>query len=346
MDDVADRLPISLSAVRIGLVVFVLAWILGPDELRSAVPIWIVFLIALGLEVNFLVGAFRTPRARSLERGPQAADRDRYGYEDDGGDLLLVHDGDEELWIPYSGETDDELESLIAEAREHPRTAEPDMAVEDRRSRWYAVRRFLTGLGVIALLALVLWFVESRTGWDAVAGDTRAVAVTRFSAEASRIAGKPVAIRCDESRDYVGFVQHADGVAIVGGDRAYLTPERCYDLYRLGFEDEVTVESDCPCARRPRARGVASSRRARRGDDRVLRVPVGRRARRAPRALGGDGAADDATTAHRKQTSKWSEQRVPRSERVSRRRQPRPEPDYSRVPVAEPDQRSSTTSSE
>ena len=28
--------------------------------------------------------------------------------------------------------------------------------------------------------------------------------------------------------------------AIVGGDRAYLTPERCYDLYRLAFEDEVT----------------------------------------------------------------------------------------------------------
>ncbi len=241
MDDVADRLPISLSAVRIGLVVFVLAWILGPDELRSAVPIWIVFLIALGLEVNFLVGAFRSPRARSLERGPQASDRDRYGYEDDGGDLLLVHDGDEELWIPYSGETDDELESLIAEAREHPRAAETDVAVEEgRRSRWHAVRRFLTGLGVIALLALVLWFVESRTGWDAVAGDTRAAAVTRFSAEASRIAGKPVAIRCDESRDYVGFVQHADGVAIVGGDRAYLTPERCYDLYRLGFEGEVT----------------------------------------------------------------------------------------------------------
>jgi hypothetical protein len=26
----------------------------------------------------------------------------------------------------------------------------------------------------------------------------------------------------------------------VGGDHAYLTPERCLDLYRLAFEDEVT----------------------------------------------------------------------------------------------------------
>jgi hypothetical protein len=49
-----------------------------------------------------------------------------------------------------------------------------------------------------------------------------------------------VTIRCDEAREYVGFVQHADGVALVGGDRAYLTPERCLDLYRLAFEDEVT----------------------------------------------------------------------------------------------------------
>jgi len=199
-----------------------------------------VFLIALGLEVNFFVGAFRAPSASSPERGPQAADRERYGYEDDADDLLLVHDGDEELWIPYSGETDDELESLIAEAREPPPDEEPDVIVEERRSRWLAIRRFLTGLGVIGVLALVIWLVESRSGWDAVAGDTRAAAVARFTEEASRIAEKPVTIRCDESRDYVGLVQHADGVALVGGDRAYLTPERCYDLYRLAFEGEVT----------------------------------------------------------------------------------------------------------
>ena len=46
-------------------------------------------------------------------------------------------------------------------------------------------------------------------------------------------------IRCDEAGDYVGAVQHADGVAVVGGDLAYLTLERCIDLYRLAFKDEV-----------------------------------------------------------------------------------------------------------
>ena len=98
----------------------------------------------------------------------------------------------------------------------------------------------MLGLGLIAVLVLAIWLIEGRTGWDSLDGPARGKAAARFSAEASRIAGKEVSIYCDESRDYVGAVQHADGVAIVGGDRAYLTPERCYDLYRLAFEDEVT----------------------------------------------------------------------------------------------------------
>ena len=35
-------------------------------------------------------------------------------------------------------------------------------------------------------------------------------------------------------------MQHADGVATVGGDLTYLTPERCLDLYRLAFDGEMT----------------------------------------------------------------------------------------------------------
>jgi hypothetical protein len=231
-----------LTALRLALVAFVLAWILGPDELRSTVPIWLPFLIALGLEVNFLVGAFRPYRPQSPDRKPQSVDRERYGYAGDADEFLLVHAGDEELWIPYSGETDEELDDLIAEAREG-KDLEPDEAAPAswaRPSLGLRLRRFLVGFGVILGLAVLVWFVESRTGWNALAGETRAAAVARFSDEASRIAGKPVTIRCDESRDYVGAVQHADGVATVGGDRAYLTPERCHDLYRLAFEGEIT----------------------------------------------------------------------------------------------------------
>ena len=107
------------------------------------------------------------------------------------------------------------------------------------RSRLAPVRRFAVGLGLIVVLILGVWIVEERTGWDSLSGDTRGAAVARFSDEASRIADKPVAIRCDEARDYVGAVQHADGVATVGGDLAVLTPEICHDLYRLAFEGET-----------------------------------------------------------------------------------------------------------
>jgi hypothetical protein len=227
--------------LRLGLAAFVLAWIFGPYALRSAVPIWLPFLIALGLELNFFVGALRPAPARRSDRGPQDADRERFGY-DDAEELLLVREGGEELWIPYSGETDEELKAIIDQAREGPEeeVAAPTAAADPERERVRRpVRGLLTGLGLIAALALVFWFVESRTGWNGLEESTRAEAAARYSREASRIAGKPVTIRCDEAGEYVGAVQHADGVAAVGGELAYLTPERCLDLYRLAFKGEV-----------------------------------------------------------------------------------------------------------
>jgi hypothetical protein len=204
----ADRLPNPATVLRVALAVFVVAWILGPYELRSAVPVWVAFLIALGLEVNFFVGAVARGPTPAPDRGPQEIDRELYGY----------------VYDPAEDETADD---------------EEDEPYRERRDLWPPVRRFLVGLGVIAALALVFWFVESRTGWDALDVETRTEVVTRFSQEASRIAEKPVRIRCDESGEFVGAVQHADGVAAVGGDLAYLTPERCLDLYRLAFEGET-----------------------------------------------------------------------------------------------------------
>jgi hypothetical protein len=189
--------------LRIGLVAFVLAWILGPSALRDSVPILLVFLLALGLEVHFLVSALRGGGpSRTPNRGPQPVDREWYGFAED----------DEE------GQ-DDEAEWSA------PPRARP-------------LRSFAIGVGVIAVLVAVTLLVGRDSGWAAIPGDRRAEAVARFSEEASRIAEKPVAIRCDEGRDYVGAVQHADGVAVVGGDLAILTPEICNDLYRLAFEHE------------------------------------------------------------------------------------------------------------
>ena len=187
--------------LRAGLVVFVLAWILGPRALRDSVPILVVFLVALGLEVHFLVSALRGGPSRAPDRGPQQVDREWYGFDD-------------------ADEEDTE------EGQASPRHARP-------------FRSFAVGLAIIAVLVVASVVVDRNTGWAAIPGERRSEAVARFSEEASQIAEKPVAIRCDEGRDYVGAVQHADGVAVVGGELAILTPEVCNDLYRLAFEHET-----------------------------------------------------------------------------------------------------------
>ena len=189
--------------VRVALVAFVLAWILGPSELRDGVPILVVFLVALGLEVSFVATALRHRPVRAPDRSPQQVDRERYGFPVDEGD----EDDEDDWW-------------------DQP-TASP-------------LRRFAVGLALIAALVTVVVLVDRSSGWSSVPGERRAEAVARFSDEASQISGKDVSVRCDEARDYVGAVQHADGVAVVGGELAILTPEICFDLYRLAFDGEVT----------------------------------------------------------------------------------------------------------
>ncbi len=204
--------------VRLGLVAFVLVWLFDLAGARFYVPIWAAFLVALGLELHYFFGARRV-RPRIRER-------------DEGEELLLVRDGDEEFWIPYAGESPDKVEELVAEARaqaEADETVETDVPAEQR-----TLRPLLVGLGVIAALAGIVWIAGPR-GWDGLHDDEKAKATALFSAEASRIVGRPVEIRCDESRRIVGAVQHSDGIAEVGGDLAYLTPDRCHDLYRQAF---------------------------------------------------------------------------------------------------------------
>ena len=230
----------AAAVVRLVLAAFVLAWILGPSWLRTSVPIPAVFLVALGLELQFFLSARRAEPPSPPDRGPQPSDRERFGYGGGTDDLLVVREGGEELWLPYAGETDEELEELVADARARAAEPEPDPEPPPgptRRPR--PARGLLTGVGVIGALALTLWLAESRGGWSGLDDGARADAEALFSAEASRIAGKEVTVRCDESGRWVGVVQHADGAAIVGGDVAYLAPQRCYDLYRLAFRGEV-----------------------------------------------------------------------------------------------------------
>ena len=218
MEDAGNRPRRTRPALYVALVAFVLLWILGPSFLRDAIPIWLPFLVALGLELSFLVGAFRGGPGRAPDRHPQEVDRARFGFPE------LAEDEDDD---EGEGEGEGEHAYEYADEDELPEPAP-------------RFRGVLMGLGVIAALALLVWVAQGRSGWSSLDRDVRDAAEVRFSEEASVIAEKPVTIRCDEERAHVGVVQRAEGIARVGGTLAYLTPERCYDLYRLAFRGDIT----------------------------------------------------------------------------------------------------------
>jgi hypothetical protein len=225
--------------VRLALAAFVLLWVFDVLGLQGTVPVWVPFVIGLGLELNFFLGArSATPVERSRGRSPLEIDRARYGYADEPDELVLVRDGERELWIPYSGESPEELGALIDSAADEDDVDDGDAEDAVAPEAPPRIRRLAVGIGLLAALAALVWAAGNR-GWESLDGDERAAATARFSSEASRMVGRPVDIRCDEEGRFVGAVQHADGVAVVGGRVAYLTPQICHDLYRLAFEDEV-----------------------------------------------------------------------------------------------------------
>lgn len=225
--------------VRLALAAFVLLWVFDVLGVQGTVPVWVPFLIGLGLELHFFLGARSAVPANERGRGrsPLEIDRARYGYATEPEELVLVHDRERELWIPYSGESPQELAALIDDADEEEQDDDEDVIAVDPPAR-RPVRRLLVGIAVLAALGAVVWAAGNR-GWDALDSEAKATATRRFSDEASRIVGRPVEIRCDESGEFVGAVQHSDGAAVVGGRVAYLTPQRCHDLYRVAFKDEV-----------------------------------------------------------------------------------------------------------
>lgn len=224
--------------VRLALAAFVLLWVFDVLGVQGTVPVWVPFLIGLGLELNFFLGARSAPVERSRGRSPLEIDRARYGYAEDPEELVLVRDGERELWIPYSGESPEELHALIDSAADEDDVDDEDASDEVVLEAPPRIRRLAVGIGLLAALAALVWAAGNR-GWESLDGDKRAAATARFSSEASRIVGRPVDIRCDEEGRFVGAVQHADGVAVVGGRVAYLTPQICHNLYRLAFENDV-----------------------------------------------------------------------------------------------------------
>ncbi len=193
----------GIRRIRLLFALLVLGWFFSPPQWRYAVPLWLPFLIALALEIEFgvrgwLRAATHAPRTRG--RAPQPVDLERFGWP---------------------GEAPEEDDPAFWSSPPVPRA----------KHLW--LRRLAASLAVVAFVALVAWGVGIRRGWSSLDASTRARVERVISHQAAAIAGHQVQVRCDTSGTHVGSVQEADGVAQVGGTRAWLTPSICFRLYRV-----------------------------------------------------------------------------------------------------------------
>ena len=221
--------PVSvrlLRRVRVLLVLLVVGWFFSPPGIRDAVPIWLPFAVVLALELQFVAANYRStaPFFERDDRRPGSADRARYG------------DGELAEWAIVDVEGEPVWVELAEAGEEAPGPAATPGSRPGRLQR--LGRPAVEALAVLAAVGALVLLLD-RGGWDDLDAAARRSAEARISAEASRVAGKPVRVACDTSGRFVGVVQHADGVAALGGDRAYLTPELCYALHRLQADGEV-----------------------------------------------------------------------------------------------------------
>jgi hypothetical protein len=229
--------------LRLAVLALVIAYFFLPYEVRAWIPAWLPFLAAVWLEVQFFVGGYLqgrrgpAPVQAGTDRGPQPQDLAELGGEH-WREATAVELGGERHFVPTEGLSDEEAQERVEAylrdpdavlAASAPYTAPRQPRLLDRQ---YAVE----ALATVALVAGILFYASRPHGWSAVSTADRARAEAVFSREASRIAGHSTQVRCDTSGEYVGFLRDADGLAFVGGTRAYLTPSICDTLYQLAFK--------------------------------------------------------------------------------------------------------------
>ena len=188
------------SAVRAAALVFVAAWLFS-DGVRAWVPVWVPILVLLAAEVEFVVRGRREEQLAAGGRVPPGPEDADLGF----GELV---------------EDDDGIRFLPPPARPERR---------HRRLGW------LVG-GLLAAVVVALAVRSDRAAtWAAVPTQARARAEARFTAEASRIAGVPVRVRCDDGYAFTGAGSDTLGVAFPARELAYLDPTVCRALYDLAF---------------------------------------------------------------------------------------------------------------
>jgi hypothetical protein len=240
--DVRRRARI-VRLLRLGVLAFVVVYFFLPYDVRYWIPPWVPFLAALVLEVQFFLGGYLQGRRGvahapvSSDRGPQPRDLAELGGESWLEATTIEVEG-ERHYVPIRGLSEEEVEERAAEYAADPdairATRQP--YVPPRRAGLLDRRHLLEALATLAIVGGLLYWASRPHGWSAVSAADQARAEVAFSREASRIAGHPTQVRCDDNGEFVGYVQDADGLAVVGGRRAYLTPSICDTLYQLAFK--------------------------------------------------------------------------------------------------------------
>jgi hypothetical protein len=232
---------------RLAVLALVIGYFFMPYGVRAWIPAWLPFLAALGLEVHFFLGGYLQTRAgrgiaqATPDRGPQPRDLADLGGEH-WREVHALERAGEPHFVPIEGLSDEEARERVAAYLEDPESAlaETEVVVADEGEARHPYRRYLVEAVVAVALVAGILFVASRPhGWDAVSTADQARAEAVFSREATAIAGHPASVGCDTRGEYVGFVHDADGAAVVGGNRAYLTPSICDTLYQLTFKNRV-----------------------------------------------------------------------------------------------------------
>ena len=204
------------AAARFGGLCFVLIWLFSV-RLQVAIPFWLPFAILSAMEVELVVHGVRERRL-----GATAKASSRRLPDADDADLG---------WVEAVNE--DGEPALVAAA---PRTR--------RSTRLPLALVLIVGLGLFAYA----YRIDRNAGWPSVPAAQRARAERRFTAEAARIAGRAVTVRCDDGYVFTGIGSDAAGVAFIPRAIAYLEPGICQTLYRLTFENRLGSRDDAAVA--------------------------------------------------------------------------------------------------
>ena len=193
-----------------------LLWLFS-GRLQAVIPFWLPFAILAAMELELVV---RGVRERRLGAATKAASRRLPGADDaDLGWVEAVDENGEPVLVPAA-----------------PRTR--------RSTRLPLALVLVVGLGLFAYA----YRVDRDAGWPSVPATERARAERRFTAEAARIAGREVTVRCDDGYAFTGVGSDAAGVAFIPRSLAYLDPGICRSLYRVTFEDRLGGRDDAAFA--------------------------------------------------------------------------------------------------